>query len=356
VADEYDDQFIVNIIQVTQMRGPSFAPHTGLTHASYRHCRRQVASHREETTLEIAMDVTEGLLALFMTGVAGIMLSASGQTIVRQFRQGRRLRRILAISAAGCAAISLALALCPTPGWVCTVWLLTVTVALTVLVAVLLTRRISPEPTTSPRRILALAAHPDDLELACGGTLARLVDTGHEVHAVIMSHGAIGGDASVRPGEAAAAGTFLGVADVTVHDLPDAHLDLVGRKLIQVIEEAIDRVQPHIILTHSAHDQHQDHHAVHEATLRAARNHHTILCFESPSVTREFSPCVFVDISDYVDVKVQSVLAHQDQASKRYMTADVIDGIVTFRGRQAKRTRAEGFEAVRMLAPEAGVF
>lgn len=68
-----------------------------------------------------------------------------------------------------------------------------------------MSRRIPRLPARLPRRVLAVGAHPDDLELACGGTIARLADSGHEVHALVMSAGGRGGDAGVRPDEAIAA-------------------------------------------------------------------------------------------------------------------------------------------------------
>lgn len=229
------------------------------------------------------------------------------------------------------------------------------TIILGITVVVLLRNRISPQPVAAKRRVLAIGAHPDDLELACGGTLARLADHGHEVHALVMTHGAVGGDASVRPDEARRGAAFMGLDSITVHDLPDTGLPLVGNEMIKRIEAAIEQVQPHIILTHSAHDQHQDHHAVHQATLRAARSQHSILCYESPSVTREFDPDVFVDVTGYTDIKVESVMAHRNQAGKPYMTEDTVKGITRFRGRQAKGEHAEGFESVRLMMTDAGV-
>ncbi|WP_163543200.1 PIG-L deacetylase family protein [Occultella kanbiaonis] len=214
--------------------------------------------------------------------------------------------------------------------------------------------RIDRQPTRLPRRVLAIGAHPDDLEIACGGTLAKFVDSGHEVHVLVMSDGSKGGDRSTRVGEAHRGASFLGAASVTVHQLPDTRLSESGQQMVGAIEALIRRHNPDIVLTHSGNDQHQDHHAVHEATLRAARQHSTILCYESPSVTRAFDPSVFVDIEDYVDVKVEAVGIHENQAGKPYMTPQRLRGLATFRGAQAKRQYAEGFEAVRVLGSAVG--
>lgn len=216
-----------------------------------------------------------------------------------------------------------------------------------------MSRRIPRLPARLPRRVLAVGAHPDDLELACGGTIARLADSGHEVHALVMSAGGRGGDAGVRPDEAIAGGAFLGVAKLQVLDFTDTRLSDHESEMADAIEAAIRRFNPDIIFTHSANDQHQDHRAVHLATLRAARRHPAILCYESPSVTRDFLPSVFVDIEDYVDVKVAAVGVHYDQKLKPYMEPERVRGLAVHRGGQAKVRYAEGFEPVRMLASPA---
>ncbi|HEY3513875.1 PIG-L deacetylase family protein [Kribbella sp. NPDC051137] len=221
--------------------------------------------------------------------------------------------------------------------------------------AVLLgTLRIASKPAAVRRRVLAVGAHPDDLELACGGTLAKLVDSGHEVHMLVMSHGARGGDNAVRPLEAKRAGKLLGAASVTVFDFPDTRLNEQAAALVSAIESAMVQVEPDIVLTHSGNDQHQDHNAVHLATLRAARQHPAILCYESPSATSDFRPSVFVGIDQYVEAKVAAVAAFRDQAGKPYMTAERIRGLASFRGAQAKARFAEGYEPVRLLSSAVG--
>lgn len=303
------------------------------------------------------MEPVSVVIGAISISVAIFHLSGVGRRmVVRRFTDGRRLSRALIVAYLTYGVIALVTGL---------LWnfypqqpIIAMSILMVLLggtVTALLRNRITVEPVAAKRRVLAIGAHPDDLELACGGTLARLSDHGHEVHAIVMSHGSQGGDASVRPNEARRGAEFMGLDSIVIHDLPDTGLALVGNEMIKRIEEAIDRVQPHIILTHSEHDQHQDHHAVHLATLRAARKQHSILCFESPSVTRDFNPDVFVDVTGYTDIKVESVLAHRNQRGKPYMSADTVTGITRFRGRQAKGEHAEGFETVRLMMTDAGV-
>jgi len=196
-------------------------------------------------------------------------------------------------------------------------------------------------------RILVIGAHPDDIEIACGAAMARLHDTGHVIWGLVMTQGEQGGDSSVRPGEARKGATFLGLDSVRLCDFPDTRLSEQAVPMIAAIEEQIALCKPDMIFTHSNHDLHQDHRAVHEATLRAARNHDTIFCYESPSATPDFAPTFFGDVTDYIDVKIESIREHWDQRGKPYVQPERVKGVAVFRGGQAKLRCAEAFEVVR---------
>ncbi|WP_427019308.1 PIG-L deacetylase family protein (plasmid) [Pseudarthrobacter sp. P1] len=82
--------------------------------------------------------------------------------------------------------------------------------AMTALVISMAALRTLGTPARQPRRVLAIGAHPDDLELACGGTLAKFVDSGHEVYGLVMSDGMQGGDALERSLDAQRGAAFMG--------------------------------------------------------------------------------------------------------------------------------------------------
>ena len=208
---------------------------------------------------------------------------------------------------------------------------------------------------SAQRRVLVVGAHPDDIEIACGGTVAKLRDAGYEIRGLVMTQGERGGNASVRPGEARRGGKFLGLDEICVLDLPDTRLHEHELDVLAAIEETIQSYKPSMVLTHSAHDLHQDHRTVHEATLRAARQLNMILCYESPSATQDFKPTLFVDIGDYVDVKVASIKDHADQRLKPYVHEERVRGVAVFRGGQAKLRYAEGFEVIRAVSTIMGV-
>jgi LmbE family N-acetylglucosaminyl deacetylase len=222
---------------------------------------------------------------------------------------------------------------------------------LSLLVIVLFSNKIVVERYTNPARVLAIGAHPDDIEIAAGGTLAKMRDAGYQISALVLTQGEKGGNAKNRQNEAVSGAEFLGLADIQVLDCTDTRLMTDAVDVTNAIEAMIKQYQPDIIFTHSSHDLHQDHQLVYESTLRAARDTRTtILCYESPSVTQDFRPSYFVEVGDYVDIKIQAVREHRDQSKKSYMKTDLIRGKLAFRGGQAKVDYAEGFEVVRMIS------
>jgi LmbE family N-acetylglucosaminyl deacetylase len=295
------------------------------------------------------------LLIVFFSGLLSASLAGKA-TLHRRFRQPVELRRLaIAVAAVLLVANLLAFYFDLKDFWESAD--LTVAVAgMSALGIAMYLLRIRPAPASTPRRVLAIGAHPDDLELACGGTLAKIVDSGHEVEIVVMCDGRRGGDGKARRGDAVRGASYIGLTQMRHYDFADANLAAYEQEMVQVIEGALARFSPDIILTHSQHDSHQDHQAVHAATLRAARAHHSILCFESPSATRDFDPSFFVDIEDYMEAKVEAVRMHSDQREKPYMAAERLRGVAIFRGAQARRRVAEAYEPVRMLSSDLGSF
>lgn len=280
------------------------------------------------------------------------LLRGAKLQIFRYFKISPRMHLFFTVAYALTTAVSLATWVCHAQGWD-SHWFISVTLTLVLVLLIvelvlIIARRVNTQACAQVQSVLVVAAHPDDLEIAAGGTLAKLVDRGHQVHAVIMCHGAQGGDASVRPDEARAGSSFLGLASVTIHDLEDRHLEEHSATMVDYIEEAIATHAPDVIITHSRHEVHQDHAAVHHAVMRAARNHHSILCMESPSVTSDFTPTVFVETTEYADVKKAAIAAHANQSDKPYMSDHVVDGITHFRGRQSRLDKAEAFEVMRL--------
>lgn len=301
-----------------------------------------------------ALLVMSGLAGF--AGAVGVTTQPAMRWIDREFRFARGLRRLLLVLGITLATASLGALIARRWPWFELFATLTAITGMLLAVVLLVAPHLrrTGAVTLRARRILAIGAHPDDIELACGATLAKLIDEGHEVHTIVMSHGAAGGHDAVREAEARRGSRYLGTVETTVHDFEDRALRSCDNAMIAVIEAEIATFHPDVLLTHSANDQHQDHEAVHHATMRAGRRCPTILCFESPSVTRQFSPSFFVDVSAYIGAKVHAIELHRDQRGKPYMTAARARMLAAFRGEQARVPQAEGFEVIRVGASSIG--
>ena len=152
--------------------------------------------------------------------------------------------------------------------------------------------------------ILAVGAHPDDIEFGCGGSLVKLADMGHKTHLLVLTNGANNGKAEIRREESKMAAKFLG-ADLVLLNEPDGALK-ADRCTIQVVETHLKDRHIDVVLVHAPDDSHQDHRAAAEIAIAAARHSVSILFYQSPS-TLSFQPTVFVGIDNYVNEKVEAL-------------------------------------------------
>ncbi len=168
-----------------------------------------------------------------------------------------------------------------------------------------------------------MGAHPDDVEIGVGGILAAHRDAGDTVVILTMSRGAKGGLPDDRQSESLRSAELLG-ARLFLEDLVDTEITSTG-PTIAIIERVIKQVNPTIVYTHSIHDRHQDHRAVHEAVLVAARSVDTVACFQSPSSTVDFRPSRFVSIDGYTEKKIELLQCFQSQANiRKYLEPDFV--------------------------------
>jgi len=198
------------------------------------------------------------------------------------------------------------------------------------------------------RLILAVGAHPDDVELGCGGTLCQAVKTGVRVIAVFMTKGELSGAAEVRVKESIDALSVLGVKEIYFGDFPDTEVPN-SRKAIDFLEQFSAKDNPDIVLTHTVNDIHQDHRQVGWLSMSAFRNVSRILAYETPRVTSTFSPNYFVDISESVDLKWKALKCHRSQKNKRYLAYESMVNLASFRGSQVNIPAAEAFEVVKYV-------
>src|SRR5437879_9586598 len=99
-------------------------------------------------------------------------------------------------------------------------------------------------------KILAIGAHPDDIELGCGGLLIKAARHGHEVHMYSLTRGAASGDPNQRTKELMQSAKFIGAKNLWIDNFDDSKLN-VGSDLINHIEFFINKVDPELIITRS---------------------------------------------------------------------------------------------------------
>ena len=199
--------------------------------------------------------------------------------------------------------------------------------------------------------ILAIGAHPDDIEFGCGGTLIKYAQTGHKVFLLVLTAGNFGGNPEIRKQEQEEARRILGAAEIFWGGFQDTELE-DNRELICKIEEIVQKVNPHIVFLNALDDVHQDHRAASQAGVSATRYVKEVLFYEVPT-TRQFKPDIFVDIKDVLDDKIDLLEAHSSQVYKtRVDNLSIIESAqscATFRGFQGRVKYAEGFESLRIL-------
>ncbi len=174
--------------------------------------------------------------------------------------------------------------------------------------------------------VLAIGAHPDDVELGVGGLLHKLVSRGKSVAVLDLTQGELGtrGTPEQRLREAQEASRLLGIAARDNAGLPDGAIANTAeqqRRLIPFIRE----YRPQVILAPMSVDRHPDHHAAHRLVLDAnylagleridtgqARHRATHLYYYHP-YAESAMPTFIVDISEHFEAKMAAVRAHESQ-------------------------------------------
>jgi LmbE family N-acetylglucosaminyl deacetylase len=205
------------------------------------------------------------------------------------------------------------------------------------------------------KRVLAIGAHPDDIEIGCAGTLLIFSRNGFDIYYIIASLGekcdvSLADQNSImerRKAESKKAADHIGVKDLSYLLLPDTFIEHNGM-VVDSIEKIIESVRPEFIFTHTLNDKHQDHKNIGYATISACRRTKTnILHYETPSTAQSFNPVVFSDISLVMGEKIKILKGFTSQNEKIYLDNEAIIGLARYRGYTSGSKYAETFEVSR---------
>lgn len=218
-------------------------------------------------------------------------------------------------------------------------------------------------------KVLAVGAHPDDLEIAAGGTLSLYAARGDEVTVCHVANGDMGHViimpeelSAIRREEARAGGRHMGAKEVISLEVRDVHIQSDDLGLVRAMVEVVRHAQPDIIITHDPEDYMKDHveasKLVFDASFISTMPHYETkspffppfppLYYMDTLAGLNFIPEQYVDISAVIEQKLEALACHESQI-KWMLDHDHIDFIdfvrvnSCYRGNQANATYAEGF-------------
>jgi len=189
-----------------------------------------------------------------------------------------------------------------------------------------------PEP--APTRVLAIGAHPDDIEIGCTGTLLKLIEQEavSDVRWVVLSGDGERADEARRSADALLEGVSR--SEVMVRGFSDGFFPYEGQKIKDFFEELKADFSPDVVFTHHRADLHQDHRLSCELTWNTFRDH-LILEYEVPKYDGDMSaPNAFVPIEEHLrQRKIDHLMSHfGSQRSKRWFREELFSSLLRLRG------------------------
>ncbi|MBI5017702.1 MAG: PIG-L family deacetylase [Deltaproteobacteria bacterium] len=206
------------------------------------------------------------------------------------------------------------------------------------------------------KRILILSPHTDDGEFGCGGTIARFVEAGKEVHYLAFSDC----EKSLPPDmprdtlvhELRNATGQLGIpsANVRIEQFEVRCFERDRQEILEVLVDLQRRLRPDLVFLPSPRDLHQDHHTVAMEGLRAFKLSATVLAYEMPWNNLTFETTCFVPLEEsQLRKKIAALACYESQKDRFYATEEFIRALALTRGTQIGTRHAETFEVLRWI-------
>jgi LmbE family N-acetylglucosaminyl deacetylase len=189
-------------------------------------------------------------------------------------------------------------------------------------------------PEAKPARVLAIGAHPDDIEIGCAGTILKLIEQEaiSEFLWVVLSGKGERADEARRSAEALL--EEVPRSEVVVRDFPDGFFPYEGQRIKDFFEQLKADFSPDVVFTHQRADLHQDHRLSCELTWNTFRDH-LILEYEVPKYDGDMSaPNTFVPIEESLHRrKIDHLMSYfGSQLSKRWFKEELFSSLLRLRG------------------------
>lgn len=196
--------------------------------------------------------------------------------------------------------------------------------------------------------VVAVGAHPDDIEIGAGGSIALHRANGDSVRFLVLTSGGKLSEPERREREAEDAAGILDVDDVHFLGYEDTKVPY-DHDIVERIDDHLQEVDADRVYVHTEEDTHQDHRHAALASIAASRNTDEVLAFESPSTRSSFHPQYYNGLPEGVlEGKIEAIRSHESQQKKKYLEAEAMKGLARFRGRQANARYAEAFQVIRI--------
>jgi LmbE family N-acetylglucosaminyl deacetylase len=202
--------------------------------------------------------------------------------------------------------------------------------------------------------VLVFGAHPDDIEIGMGGTVAKLNGMGYDVKLVVatLPNFVKTDTKEQRRMEAIMSAKVMGSNQPEFLDLSADEI-VFGRKFVTLIDEIIHKHKPESVFTQWIGDSHQDHQALTRAVISASRDLNNLFMYETTipgGVTENaFRPQLYVDISETIEAKKNALNCFDSQKIRcGDLWIDAIVGRSLYRGYQMNTNHAEAFEAIKI--------
>jgi len=207
-------------------------------------------------------------------------------------------------------------------------------------------------------KLLLLSPHTDDVELGCGGTIAKFLKTGADIFWIVFSNASeslppdIDKDTLLKE--------FNGV--LKIYNFPAGNVKICGYRVRhlhthrqEILEEMVSlrkTFNPDLVLGPSVHDFHQDHQIIANEMIRAFKTNSSIISYELPWNHITFNTQLFVKLNEQdMQKKYDALKCYQSQImqGKEYFSEEFITGLAKTRGIQCNAQFAEAFEVIRWM-------
>ncbi len=206
-------------------------------------------------------------------------------------------------------------------------------------------------------RVLVVSPHTDDGELGAGGTIARLLEEGKDIHYVAFS----GCQQSLVEGlpsdtlkiECQNSTKTLGIVRperMTLLNYEVRTFPMFRQEILDTLIELKQKIKPDLVLVPSSNDTHQDHSTIFQEALRAFKKEASIWGYEHPWNNLSFATDIFFRLNpEHLEKKIRALQEYKSQNGKSYFDEGYIRSLAYSRGTQVDWPYAEAFELVRLL-------